>query len=119
MDLLYVRHPDPLLHKRQLELLDALPEAEKPEYARMLRFGNAAMHYYDSEAQPTEDDYNDWLSGLPENIRASMRKKGYKDCKSVLGLQRHALERRDVGMSEFIRGLLNEEDFELWQKSGE
>jgi hypothetical protein len=80
----YVRHPNPLLHQKQLERLDGLPEAEKPEYTRMLCLGNAAMHYYVNDAEPTEDDYNHWLSELPENIRASMIKKGYQDCKSYI-----------------------------------
>lgn len=48
-----------------------------------------------------------------------MTAKGYQGCKSTLPLQRHALERRDVGMDVFIRKLLNDEDFAVWSQSGE
>jgi hypothetical protein len=66
------------------------------------------MHYY-HQTEPTEDDYQDWLLGLPENLKKAMIAKGYQGCKSALSLQRHALERRDVGMNEFIRKLLNDD----------
>lgn len=119
MDLLYVRHPNQRLRKNQLNLLDGLSEPDKSEYARMLRLGNASMHYYYNDAQPTEDDYNHWISGLPDGFKAHMIKKGYEECKSILALQRHALERRDVGMDEFMKGILNEEDFKEWRNSSQ
>lgn len=72
------------------------------------------MHYYQN-TEPTKDDYEHWLSGLPENFKRAMIAKGYQECKSILALQRHALERRDVGMDEFIRTILNDEDFKAWQ----
>lgn len=118
MDLLYIKHPDLKLHENQVKILEGLPDSEKPEHAQLFRLGNAAMHYY-HKTEPTRQDYEDWLSGLPENLKKAMTAKGYQDCKSILPLQRHALERRDLGMDVFIRKLLNDEDFAVWSQSGE
>ena len=120
-DLLYIRHPNPKLHANQTAFLERFSEPEKSEHAQLFRFGNASVLYYTNTDQtgPTEEDYTDWLSGLPDNIRKDMMLKGYERCKSIVSLQRHALERRDMGMSEFMRKLLNDEDFEVWSRSGE
>jgi hypothetical protein len=117
IDALYIRHPDDEVHAKQVRFLEVLPEPDKSYHAQLFRFGNAAMHYY-HKSEPTEDDYKDWLSGLPENLRMTMTVKGYHECKTILALQRHALERRDVGMDEYIRKLLNDQDFKLWQSIG-
>lgn len=115
-DLLYVRHPDDKIHSNQVRFLDAMSDPDKSRHAQLFRFGNAAMHYY-QKTEPTEDDYEDWLLGLPDNLKKHMTAKGYQGCKSSLPLQRHALERQDVGMDQFIRKLLNDRDFEIWQNS--
>jgi len=115
-DLLYIRHPDEKIHTNQVKLLGAMSDPGKSEHAQLFRLGNAAMHYY-HKTEPTEEDFVDWLLGLPDNIKKHMTAKGYQGCKSALPLQRHALERRDVGMDQFIRKLLNDHDFEVWQNS--
>jgi hypothetical protein len=74
-------------------------------------------YYYCNEEPPTEDDFNDWVYGLSDTVKESMIERGYQKCKTILGLQRHAMERRDIGMAAFVRNLLNDEDFEVWQKS--
>jgi hypothetical protein len=118
MDLLYIRHPDPHLYEYQLELLNNLREPKKSHLARSFRLGNASMrYYYCNEEPPTEDDFNDWVYGLSDTVKESMIERGYQKCKTILGLQRHAMERRDIGMAAFVRNLLNDEDFEVWQKS--
>jgi hypothetical protein len=118
MDLLYIKHPDLKLHENQVKFLEGLPDPDKAAHAQLFRLGNAAMHYY-HKTEPTRQDDEDWLTGLPENIKKAMTVKGYQECKSILRLQRHALERRDVGMDEFMRKLLNDDDFKVWSQSGE
>ncbi len=115
-DLLYIRHPSPDIHYNQVEMLNSLNEPAKSEMALLFRLGNASMHYYNTGDEPTEEDYLDWLSGLPAGIQDDMRKKGFESCKTILSLQRHALERKDIGMENYIRGLLNTEDYQYWKK---
>ena len=116
LDLLYIRHPDDRIHLNQAKFLEGLSDRDKSEHAQLFRLGNAAILYY-RETEPTEDDYNHWLSGLPENVKAAMTAKGYQECKSILALQRHSLERRDIGMDEFMNKVLTNQDFIFWRNS--
>jgi hypothetical protein len=59
------------------------------------------------------------LRGLPEKIAASFRKKGFKGNRNSLALRRHAPERRDVGMDEFVASLVKPEDLAKWKQYGE
>lgn len=117
MDLLYIRHPDARTHQNQLAFLETLAEPEKSDHAQLFRFGNAAMHYYNKE-QATEEDYLDWLEGLNEPMLSGMKKRGFEGCKNTIPLLRHALERRDVGINQFVKSLLNHEDFAAWEQAG-
>lgn len=117
MDLLYVRHPNKGTHQNQLTFLEKLPEPQKSEHAQLFRFGNAAMQYYNKE-EATMEDYLDWLEGLEEPMHSHMKSKGFEGCKTALPLLRHALERRDVGINDFVKRLLNQEDFEAWERAG-
>lgn len=120
MDLLYIRHPDARTHQNQLAFLETLAEPERSEHAQLFRFGNAAMHYYNKEkATATEEDYLDWLEGLKEPMLSDMKIRGFEGCKTMIPLLRHALERRDIGINQFVKGLLNQEDFAAWEQSGE
>jgi len=43
-------------------------------------------------------------------------KRGYQACMSSLPLRRYSLERRDFGMSEYLKKVLNEQDWEDHKK---
>jgi len=51
-----------------------------------------------------------------KHLKKNMRAKGYRECESILPLQRHALERQDVCMDHFIKTLFNDEDFAVSSK---
>lgn len=67
-----------------------------------------------SRGEATADDFEDWLEGLPDKVRNHFRTEGFEVAKSVLAFQRHVLERRDLGMDEYIQKLLRPEDWERW-----
>lgn len=111
-------HPDPVLQQRQQEALDNMPEDQRDFLARMFRFGNLSVRYYQrAEAEPTETDFEEWLEGLPPNIAAAERQRGFAECRKALPLRRYALEKSDVGMDEFMRQHLMEEDYAEWCKN--
>jgi hypothetical protein len=111
-ELLNPRHPLDKYHQAQLEFLHNLPEAQRADHARMFRLGNASYRYQQqAEGEVTEDDFQHWLAGLPEKMRAAMERDGFEKCKSVLSLRRHALERRDMGYDEFVQSLVSVEDW--------
>ena len=112
------KHWDPLFQKNQKDLLDSLPEDKRDFMAYTMRTTNASLHYYrELEADPTEEDFEEWLNILPDNLSQAFRKDGYEKCKGVLALRRHTAERNDVGMSEYMRQALSIEDFNRWMES--
>ena len=86
----------------------------------MFRTGNAAIGYH-QQAQlihdPTLEDFDDWLSGLPDNIRLDMQKQGFDVCKTHLPFTRHVMERRDVGIDDWMKEHLSQEDYALWEQN--
>ena len=115
--LLYIRHPFDEQHNNQIELLNNFPDHMKESMAQTFRFGNASYRYYQElDSDPTKEDYEEWLTGLPENIRISEMQRGYETCMGSLPLRRYSLERRDFDMSEYLKKVLNEKDWEDHQK---
>lgn len=115
--LLYVRHPFDEQHNNQIEALVNLPDEIRENMAQNFRFGNASYRYYQElESNPTREDYEEWLTGLPDNIRLSEMKRGYEACMGSLPLRRYSLERRDLGMSEYLKKVLDEKDWEDYKK---
>ncbi len=111
-ELLNPRHPFDEQHQSQLELLRSLPEHLRAYHARLFRLGNAAYRYQQqAEGEVTEEDYLHWLEGLPEKMRRVVEQEGFEKSKRVLGLRRHALERRDMGYDEFVRSMVSAEDW--------
>lgn len=99
----------------QKRFLDNLPESEREEPAFLFRVGNLSYRYYmDLLAEPNEDDYFDWLIGLPPNIASDMEQKGFEACRGMLSLRRHTAERNDRGLTEFMKAHLSEEDYKRW-----
>ncbi|MDO7877749.1 hypothetical protein Q5H93_23635 [Hymenobacter sp. ASUV-10] len=110
--LLIPRHPFDEQHQSQLALLHSLPEALRADHARLFRLGNAAFRYQQqAEGEVTEDDFQDWLVGLPEKMRAAMAREGFEKNKTAWPVRRHALERRDKGYDAFMQSVLSAEDW--------
>ena len=115
-ELLRPRHPLDKCHQSQLELLAALPEAQRAYHARLFRLGNASYRYQQqAEGEVTEDDFHHWLTGLPEKMRAAMVRDGFEASKHSWPLRRHALERRDLGQEAFLQAILSPEDWAYQQ----
>lgn len=115
-----MEHPNKEQRLRQAEELAKLPDKQRKQAARMFRLGNAAFVYHRqaNELEPTEEDFKEWLEGLPENIRRDMEIKGFELCKGVLSFKRHVLEKNDIGMDEWMKWNLSEEDYEAYSATG-
>ncbi|MBD3631294.1 hypothetical protein [Cyclobacterium sp.] len=123
-----MKHPIEKINQQQAKMLEGLPPEERSWHERFFRFGNATYCYHqkaignpDSTATepititPTKEDFEDWLEVLPENIRKDMEAKGFEACKTALPFTRHVLERHDVGMEEWMREHLSEDDYKWWK----
>lgn len=111
-----MEHPNRKQRENQAELLAQLPEEQRDEHARLLRFGNAAYVYYRKaqEMEPTEEDFDEWLEGLPRNIREDMEIQGFELCNGILSFQRYVMEKNDIGMGEWMLKNLGEEDYKAY-----
>ena len=113
-----MKHPIQKYNDQQEKLLETLPPDERPKQKLMFSIGNAAYCYHNQVIQtiePTEEDFEDWVSGLPENIGKDMRAKGFEACKAAFPFTRHVLERRDIGMDQWMKEHLTQEEYEWWQ----
>jgi hypothetical protein len=109
-------HWDKTMRESQSGLLALLPEENREYAAFMFRIGNVAAHYYNQQqAQPTLEDFEDWLTGLPESVAKSFRAKGYERSKAALPLRRHAAERNDIGLDLYMKEALTPSDYHRWK----
>ena len=121
--LIYVKHPDVEKQRSQILSLSQCPPDEFEFKVLFLNYGNIAYRYMNlSRGEATAEDFEDWLEGLPAKIQIRFRADGFETAKSVLSFQRHVLERRDVGMDEYVKERLRPADWEKWnefKESGE
>lgn len=114
---IYVSHPIESIRANQKALLETCPSDQVEFHRLMLLYGNATYRYSDqASGNVTHVDYEDWLEGLPEDIARSFRKEGFESSRSSLSLRRHSLERRDLGMGEFVAELIKPEDLAKWRQ---
>lgn len=112
-----MKHPNKKQRQNQENFLSQLPEEDREEHARLFRFGNASYIYHQEaeDLEPTETDFEEWLTGLPENMRNGMKERGFESCKSVLSFSRYVMEKNDIGMKEWMKKHLSEDDFREYE----
>jgi hypothetical protein len=113
-----MKHPNKEQQDNQKKFLAKLPKDQREEHARLFRFGNASYIYHQEaeELEPTETDFEEWLTGLPENIRSDMRNRGFESCKSIISFTRYVMEKNDIGMDEWMKQHLSESDYKEYHK---
>jgi|GEM_PF-342203 len=116
-NLIYIKHPDVETQRSQIAFLEKCPPDEFEFRVLFLNYGNTTYQYMNlSRGEATFDDFEDWLEGLPDKVRNHFRSEGFEVAKSVLAFQRHVLERRDLGIDEYIQKLLRPQDWEKWNE---
>lgn len=117
MSLIYIKHPVQSCNESQEKLLQSCDEQEQLYHALMFNYGNAAYRYH--QVEPTQEEYEQWLEGLPEKARNVFSAMGFEGNRLSLPLKRFANEMRDNGMDEFIKNLLKPEDYKAINEIGE
>lgn len=112
-----MKHPNPDCQESQAEFLRNCPEEQREFHERMFRIGNATYIYHqqveslnDKELYPY---YLEWLEGLPAHISADMKNRGFEQCKFALSFTRYVNERKDIGLDEWMKEHLSEEDYKF------
>jgi hypothetical protein len=113
-----MEHPNKKQQECQKGFLEGLPEEQRHKHARLLRFGNASYIYHQQadEFEPNETDFEEWLTGLPKNIRNDMEMMGFELCRGVLSFSRYIMEKNDIGMKEWMKTHLSKDDYHEYCK---
>lgn len=114
-------HPLPLSSKpyndKQQEFLDTIKISNPDLFemmSRQFRIGNVTFRYYKlgTAFNPTVEEFNDWLEGLPPNIADAHREMGFEKSISSLPFRRFYNELHDIGLDEYLKNYLSDEDFD-------
>ena len=113
-----MKHPNKKQRDHQAKILAELPKEEREERARLFRFVNASFIYHTKAValKPTETDFKEWLIGLPEDTRIDMEVIGFALGKDNIFFHRYVLEKNDIGMVEWLKEHLSEDDFNEYCK---
>jgi len=108
-----VKHPLDHCNRTQEATIKQLPEDQRRFQELFYSYANATYRYHleAAEHEPTEQDYEEWLEGLPENVARGMAAKGFEECRTVLSFTRYVNEKHDVGMDEYVCDLMGEEEY--------
>ncbi len=116
MSLIYIKHPLKSCNESQEKILATCDESEQLFRALMFNYGNAIFRYH--QVEPTPEDYEQWLEGLPDRARKTFEEMGFEQNKLSFPLKRFANEMRDKGMDEYIKSLLKPEDYKAISEMG-
>ncbi|ARS38069.1 hypothetical protein [Pontibacter actiniarum] len=112
-----VKHPVEECNISQEKLLAACPAEERRYHELVFTVGNISYRYHHEarEYSPNLEDYQEWLEGLPENVRRGMEQLGFEGCRNVLSFTRYVMEKHDVGMEEYTMQHMGAEDYAAYQ----
>lgn len=113
-----MKHPNNNIQKKQEAFLKNCPEEERAFHAALFRIGNAAYIYHQLGTGRTENlklYFEEWLQGLPPKISEDMKRQGFERCQSMLPFTRYVNERNDIGMDQWMKEHLSEEDYKTFK----
>jgi len=111
-----VKHPIEDNNLKEEEFIKNLEEeSDKNFHSLLFAFGNATYLYHNLAFEATEADYKEWVEGLGEPIRNDMKNKGFEACKSIVSFSRYVREKNDIGMMEFIKEQMGEQEYQRFK----
>lgn len=116
--MIHIKHPDNECNTTQEAYVNEASPEQKRFHELLFTIGNATIIYHNraKSFEPNEADYQEWLEGLPKNMRAEMEKKGFKECQFILSFTRYVMEKNDVGQEKFVRHLVGDEVYNEYLK---
>lgn len=107
-----VKHPDEACNEMQEAFLYQCPADQRRFHELLFTHGNISYRYHQESKtfRPTVTDFEEWLTGLPVNIRQDMQRRGFEACKGILSFTRYVNEKNDIGLDEYIRLWMDPED---------
>jgi|SRR5579859_612341 len=116
--MIVVKHPLERCNIEQEKRLQEVATDKRRWNELIFCYGNACYRYYQRspEYNPSEEDFQEWLVGLQENLRKHMIEKGLEGVKGDLSFRRYVLEKNDVGLKEFVVGLMGEAEYRAYMR---
>ncbi len=102
----------------QLKYLSQFEGETRIEMERTLRIGIVASQYHKGDGikfEPTQQDWEDWLAGLPEREAILFRKEGFEKGILAFPFRRFYMELNDLGLEEYMKEHLSTEDLVIWK----
>ena len=116
-----MKHPDPKCQEKQEAFLKQCNDDNLRDFhARLFRIGNASYIYHQHAILSVNNEtlkiyYEEWIGELPSNLSVEMKKKGFEYCKSALPFTRYVNEREDIGIDEWMKEHLSNEDYQAYK----
>lgn len=104
----------------QLKYLGQFEGETRIEMERMLRIGIVASQYHKGDGikfEPSQQDWEDWLGGLPERAAIIFRKDGFEKGILALPFRRFYMELNDLGLEEYMKEHLSIEELAMWKNT--
>lgn len=113
-----VKHPIAEINQNQEQFIASCTPEQRQFHELMFTHGNITYRYHNDAKRfdPTQEDYKEWLEGLPQNIKVGMSKLGFEGCKTVLPFTRYVMEKNDIGLEEYIQLHMDADDYEEYKK---
>jgi hypothetical protein len=82
--LISVKHPEEKCNISQAEFLANCPADQRRFHELLFSYGNSAYLYHQQgkDFEPSKHDFEEWLEGLPENVRREMQHKDSNHAKT-------------------------------------
>jgi len=111
-------HPDPECNRYQAEFLERCSPAQRSVHELIFKIGNATFRYHQlaKDYKPNESDWDEWIEGLEEPVRTSMREKGFEGCRMMLSFTRYVMEKNDRGLDAYLKENISQSDLDAYNK---
>ncbi len=117
--MIIVKHPLEHCNQAQERMVGQAPAPLKRWHELMFSHGNATYRYHQRATgfEPTGEDWNEWLEGIEaEGFGRLMRQGGFEKGKRSLPFTRYVNEKNDLGMDEFVRQLMGQDEYEEYMR---
>lgn len=102
----------------QLKYLSQFEGETRIEMELTLRIGIVTSQYHKGDGikfEPTAQDWEDWLGGLPERAANIFRKDGFEKGILAFPFRRFYMELNDLGLEEYMARNLSIEELAVWK----
>ena len=104
----------------QIKYLSQFDGEFRIEMEKTLRIGIILAQYHSGDGikfEPSVQDWEDWLGGLPEKSAILFRKEGFEKGILAFPLRRFYMELNDLGLEEYMARHLPIEELTIWKNT--